>query len=119
MKMKTILIDRTKWLRGQDNGTLLNDEGKMCCLGFLCHQLRISKKNLLNIGMPDELSENFTLPEWLRVEGNSNSDVAFAARRNDSTTIEDVQREREIKKIFKKHGLIAKFFGLKKNVSNN
>lgn len=31
-----LVIDRSKWVRGPNgHSCLLNDDGKMCCLGFL------------------------------------------------------------------------------------
>ena len=39
--MKKLTIDRQRWVRGRNksygNSGLLNEKGRMCCLGFWCH----------------------------------------------------------------------------------
>ena len=41
--IKEFKVIRAKWLRGSDS-ELLDENGKMCCLGFVCSQLGISKE---------------------------------------------------------------------------
>ena len=53
-EIRTVVIDRAKWRTGMSskNATgigeteLLNDEGYMCCLGFICKAHKVGVKNL-------------------------------------------------------------------------
>ena len=58
--MKTIVIDRSKWIRALPNKEggffgeteLLNEHGNMCCLGFICNQTGTSRDKLLGLASP-------------------------------------------------------------------
>jgi hypothetical protein len=51
-----IVIDRALWMRGSpDNSRLLNDEGKMCCLGFLGRACGFTEEELGYAVSPSEL----------------------------------------------------------------
>lgn len=65
-KAKVLVIDRRKWRRGGDGvmcmlndkfgGTaLLNDRGKMCCLGFDAKACGVPRSIILKEGMPDDV----------------------------------------------------------------
>lgn len=53
-----LTIDRDKWARGGNNGAaaLLNDDGNMCCLGFLAIELGLSAAQIKNVG---DFSDDF------------------------------------------------------------
>lgn len=53
-KIKQVVVDYRKWLKGDDNGYLL-DHGKMCCLGFECIARGISKDAILGCLMPSDI----------------------------------------------------------------
>ena len=43
---------------GQDkNSKLLNSRGKMCCLGFMCEQLGVSRDAMVGAGYPNTLCD--------------------------------------------------------------
>lgn len=119
--MKTVTIDRSKWVRNisEDvvvkNGnllisktaavlgdtSLLNDNGNMCCLGFICHQAGVPKTLLNNQGFPDAL-EHKRMPKYL-VEGGCNTDVTTQAASINDTFMDGKTRERKLKALFKDH----------------
>jgi hypothetical protein len=109
--MDTLIIDRSKWLRGTGAGALLNGGGKMCCLGFECKRLGLEDDVILDIDMPDELMDkdaDLELPEWLS-ETHPESDVYIAAQINDRKGLIEEEREQKITKIFAAHDIEVKF----------
>jgi hypothetical protein len=45
------IIDRTKWLRGERDSKLLrSDDGKQCCIGQVCSQLKVDDSRLRDVG---------------------------------------------------------------------
>jgi hypothetical protein len=61
-----VVIDRSKWRTGlySKNRTgkspvrLLNQEGFMCCLGFICKAAGVSEDNLLNVDAPGDFNSS-------------------------------------------------------------
>ena len=53
--IKKLVLDKVRWARG-DTPTiqLLNDAGKMCCLGYCLGQEGMPARYLLNVGEPEE-----------------------------------------------------------------
>jgi hypothetical protein len=118
--MKTITIERSKWLRGNESDSMLLDkEGKMCCLGFYLSQCRVPKKDLLTVSTPGCFADKKELPpqaKWLIgrspvLLNQNSSDGADLMDINDAT--EDISseehRETEIKRIFKQHNIVVDF----------
>ncbi len=60
-------IKRSKWLRGRYGSRLLNDEGEMCCLGFLCKTYGLDDSSIRNVTIPRNIVnvESSKLPAWL------------------------------------------------------
>ena len=66
-----LIINRARWRTGgmEDDSTgksytaLLNDKGYMCCLGFRCEQMGIPKKDLLGLSSPEDLSDDWDIPD--------------------------------------------------------
>ena len=111
MKMKEIVIRRRMWGRGTPGGSLRRvDTGKQCCLGFVCRALGVPRKVIADVAMPYGIADDYCarLPKWL-LSSTHTSDVVKAANINDGRDITDVERERRITAIFKKHGLRAVF----------
>ena len=51
-----LIIDRTKWLRGEDDSYLLRSrDNKMCCLGFYCLACGILEEDIIGKAEPVEL----------------------------------------------------------------
>jgi len=111
--LKTIIINRKRWARGNQGGYLLNAQsGKMCCLGFCAKSFGISTENIIGINMPKNITslQKDKLPKWLLL-GYGPVDVEELAFINDESTFSDEEREEKIKKIFKKHKINVKFVG--------
>lgn len=65
MEKKKIIIDKSKWRTGEygeyqtgaGSTYLLNPEGYMCCLGFICNQMGAPENDLRKCGEPSDLHE--------------------------------------------------------------
>ena len=72
--MKELVIDRKKWVRGGSGGKygdseLLNDLGRMCCLGFYCKSFyEFSDDAMLNVGMPVDLNSDLDGDWWYQAQ---------------------------------------------------
>lgn len=110
-----LVIDRKKWLRGDcqmfedDPESVLRDGGgRMCCLGFYLKS--VGGKSITGIYEPMGLNKIPKDAEWLvnrgefkDIEGNSKEcDKLICV--NDDGPLSENRREREIAKLFKKHG---------------
>lgn len=123
--VKKFVIERDRWLRGdEENSRLLRpSDGKMCCLGFYGLACGLSEERILDVGEPCELSRAF--PDWL-VENvpndwnarypdepellTHNTGAASSLMSdNDSTEIDDSERERRITETFAFHGVEVEF----------
>jgi hypothetical protein len=117
MKMKKFTVRRSKWARGSEGGDakLLNAQGNMCCLGFAsCQISRIPKKKLLHACTPEEVFRGGSfLTDIQRDDGEvsicDNTLTNAAIEINDSLTLTDEDREKQLKALFRKHGVIVKF----------
>lgn len=121
--MKTITIDRSKWRRGGDkqenagDTALLNEQGFMCCLGFICLAEGFTVEEILKAGEPcdinisvwDEATQERAqnLLEFENDEDNyptvlTKEIVVRAIRVNDSEDdrVGDPEREAALKEIF-------------------
>ena len=83
--MKKVVVDRSRWryggghlLKSFNNLTtrLLDEKGKMCCLGFTCQQVMDDGPPLLGACTPEALGE---VIEGLTGQGINNGDVYIAA----------------------------------------
>lgn len=106
---KVCTIDTNKWCRGGMNGRsqLLNNEGNMCCLGFLANQCGISKKYLEGKSYPCNLCQQMigNIPllnqknkyhDWCQTE------LSMALTEvNDNNMITDIDRKSELTQLFK------------------
>lgn len=101
---KTIVIDRKYW--GQ--GSLRNNRGLRCCLGFVCEAFGVSPKETINEGLPENSFNTPIkyLPRWLL----DSDDVLKAARINDSNKI-DYIKEKMLTRIFLRHNIKLVFRG--------
>jgi hypothetical protein len=128
-KIKTLIIDRKTWARGNiSTSSLLNEENMKCCLGFAAEQIcHASKKEILNMSTPGDVPRVFRRGlSWLidnynynnnnnnNNNNNFSSDIAMDLMKiNDdgSPTSDKANKSREskIKRRFAKHGIIVKF----------
>lgn len=132
--MTRIEISRARWGRGQSTGSALKrvDDGKMCCLGFVCLAAGIPEENLEGMGYPHSLflRETYTavpfdhtskpvegplycqsIPDMLRpfIIGEftafyRSSLTTDLAQANDDPTLIDSKREARLIEIAAEHG---------------
>lgn len=110
--MKTITIDRKKWLRGQDESGRTNklwDKSRKagCCLGHVIHQTsKLSWKKLDGEYDPQCVMKKDSLLTYMFDGGVENNDLALEAMEiNDNHFINDKLREKRLIKLFEKHNI--------------
>lgn len=125
---KKLVITRPEWARGSRPGTdgnyLLDNEGKMCCLGFAGKQLcNLPDERLLDSGTPAHLGDAFCNGlSWLLEEVESeageptgsledSADCQHLMDVNDASSTSDAEKEAEIIKTFALHGVDVTFEG--------
>jgi hypothetical protein len=118
--MKQLVIDRSRWLRGNpDDSCLLDRNGKMCCLGFYLKSCGAADVELLEAGSPACLTHHPRPAKWLVVnvarddlheatQLDSNRCTALM-QVNDSVEWTDENREREIAHLFHRQGIEVEF----------
>lgn len=120
MKKDYLIINRAKWRTGgaynynktgKGHTALLNKQGYMCCLGFRCHQMGIPEKDLLGLSSPEELANNWTIPDLITYDGDDTSFTLKAIRINDDANCFQPEREKRIKKHFATIGVTVEFKG--------
>lgn len=110
--MKQFTIIEEKWARGQRNGNcnLLNDNGNMCCLGFLC----ISEGAVVNVGegLPRHVGNlpGHLLPLLEKSENDPTVSLEWAiAKINDDSEISDNARKEKLAPLFSEIGFEARY----------
>ena len=120
-----VLIDRSKWRTGQfsNNKTgigytnLVNHEGYMCCLGFICKAAGVSYNHLLGVSTPEDLSydarKGTNLRELLSVHDTSKNSLRTksAMQINDFQATTPAEKEKELLELFKDSDFELEFFG--------
>jgi len=118
MEKDYLIIDRTKWRTGCFNETrtglgttqLLNKEGFMCCLGFRCLQMGIPKQHLMDVSMPCNLSDNWTIPDLLNLDGYNSDFCDRATNINDNSSSTE-SKEVDLIDLFSEKGITVEFKG--------
>ena len=105
-----ITIEREKWLRGTGEGMLLDPkQKKMCCVGFFALALGYSKKEIEGHGQLSELSqEKLEGMRWCK-SARDKSDLVKLYGANDTLQTSDAQKEKSIKRLFKRHKVEVDF----------
>lgn len=123
--MKTLVIDKSKWLRGGNLGItgswLLEPDctddfgeetvgtGMMCCLGFYCRDQGLTEDDIRGYAAPSDLDVD-TDPIDALVELGVDTDICEELMEvNDDDLITDEKRQRELRKLFKKIGVKVSF----------
>lgn len=124
---KQLVIDRSIWLHGEGEKGLAGGAGsslfrpadqKMCCLGIYLHTVcGMPKEVLKHVPLPAALDENeITRPEesnWTDKplqplipydDAQIDTVAESLAELNDSDTIDEDYREKEVARLFKKYG---------------
>lgn len=141
-----LVIDRNTWLRGgfernQGYSCLRDEQGRKCCLGFYLEACGFSQTQITGSGSPHDVfsflgprtaARRNWKPRWLLRKDNKgvvfddSSDCSTLMNVNDNVHIEDptsleilseADREKQIKKIFAKHGVTVTFVGPKADAS--
>ena len=116
--IKTYEIDRSKWVCGGGKYAsrlgsthMLNDIGRMCCLGQICKAEGVAYGALLGQKNPDTVaSKSNNVPEFLYCEGMT--DLTYrAVGLNDDTGLTQKEREKRLKALFKAHDIKLTFKG--------
>ncbi len=93
-------------------GSLADSRGKMCCLGFVGQACGITKKDMRGLKMPHNLEDVTKMQEaypWLFRDGVGSNSAYILATINDSTSLTLAEKRKQIKAIFKKHGVDVVF----------
>ncbi len=106
-----LIIKRSKWLRGEPSNSWLIREGdnKQCCLGFLGQACKIPKEQLLGNPSPEHTFKKYWPAGLINRDGENSKICWNLMRTNDSKRLKDPQREKSLKKQFKKIGINVKF----------
>lgn len=116
-----LIIDRTKWLRGEGEGKSFlfrPEDEKMCCLGFYGLACGLSQEELSGIKNPGAPGIIEKFPDWLiqlkparrwfdQVSEACGSLIII----NDKEGIFEKDREKQIQVIFAKNGVEVEFIG--------
>lgn len=130
MTIKEFTVDVSKWSRGGKTGpsnspsSLLNEDGFMCCLGFLGAACGIKEAQMNNLASPEDLDEDERnlMPTALLYDNLSyevqdnriyeivNSMICDALINiNDNESIDDEARMKYLKENFAEIGIEVKF----------
>ena len=125
LPIEKLTINRKRWLRGQKDSVLRNEEGLMCCLGFYCLLKKFKISDIFNRSAPEEVLKrtrvdviNKTTKLGRLLIDNDNEEGKIINNNevcndlmicNDNTDISDKQRERRITQLFKKINVEVKF----------
>jgi len=114
--MKKLVIDRKRWNRGRGGSSLLNNQGKMCCLGFLAKSFGHSEEDILNVTIPSGI-ENANLNKWHGLLQKSSVESQNCVTNtcnhlmeiNDNFRMTSSYRENRLKELFKKCNIDVEF----------
>lgn len=115
---REFVVRRSKWLRGLSSREtwLLDDAGRMCCLGFVAEQCGVATSALLHVDAPVCVtpSESRKLePALLKSCGDGDSRhtalTCDAIGINDDPSLSDPRREAKLAALFAKHGYRLRF----------
>lgn len=111
--MQKLIIDRSKWLRGDEKGTsylLRSSDNKMCCLGFLCIALGAKEEDIRQVEMPDQMDRSIKIPDYLNHPFRTIGKFPrSAADLNDDRSIYDKERERKLIALFAEQNIQLEF----------
>lgn len=126
-RITELVIDRSRWLRGQGpDSMLLDSRGRMCCLGFACVEAGVEADRLLHAGSPEDVGSShdlLTVPVLSRVKESDDEDGGVHRRVvdtalsqeaigiNDDEEMEDTAREVALAELFAREGIAVTFVG--------
>jgi hypothetical protein len=105
------IVDRKTWFRGQGprDSRLLKEGGERCCIGFVGQQCGIKNEDLMGEHVVHQVPERHKFPRWMTIVVHvglqlEDSDIYQAYKTNDNLKITDVEREAQLKDIFRRNG---------------
>lgn len=118
--MQKFTIVKSKWKNGsyrkaeRGSASLLNNQGYMCCLGFITNQCGVDNSELLHVPDPEELREELhvKIPFLIKTEGPDafNSDLAKdAIAINDEPSYSEEVRIALLTDLFRKYDIELEF----------
>jgi len=133
--MKKFTISKSTWRRGGEKQhhiqygkvALLNEKGFMCCLGFICEQSGVDKKDLLNCAEPNEIPLDCGEQVKFLVCSNEEEDEDYegnivstpyltdtqlteeAIAINDNPALSDEERIEQLTELFESEGIVLEF----------
>jgi len=111
--MEKLTIYRSKWARAggrKGSSSLLNIDGNMCCLGFMCQAQGV--KHMAGKGNPADVWEQLPSDSWMIEADGRRSysrDSNHAMHANDRTDTSDAEKEKTIAEIFYRNGVALAF----------
>ena len=105
--MHTVVINRKKWLRGEQNSKLRKPNGKKCCIGFLATALGATNRQITNISTLEEICGSNK--RYIDFNMNYSYPLAEAYDTNDDSSINDTVREKKLRTIGKQMGVRFQF----------
>ncbi len=119
-KVRTLVIDRTKWLRGDlrpifgdDVYSRLRDQnGRMCCLGFYLKACGARGLTSDSAYAPSDLARLPAEAAWLKHPEDECEDgpAEKLISANDFSGRNEADREKKIAKLFREHGGVTVTF---------
>lgn len=104
---REFVVDRRTWSRGGTGCFLLNNDGTMCCLGFVCTQSGVPSDKIVGRGMPNGVCDPMIRQKITFLLGETWVDRAAFV--NDAPEISDAEREQTLIELFGQHGIILRF----------
>lgn len=107
---KSFTVDRATWLRGSV-GSLLEDDGRRCCVGFLAKEMGYSDDEMRSMPVLGDVTRTeLGLPPELRTCNWSSGDGDIYGA-NDDDALSDTDREAKLTELFAGIGVEVKFVG--------
>lgn len=103
--LEPLVIDRQLW----GKGTLLHNDGRMCCLGHLSAACGISNERMAGKGYP--LQDWLEVPSWAREVSRSAGGAGEVAALINDSTLPAYERETKLIALFAEHGIALSFIG--------
>jgi hypothetical protein len=112
----SFVVERSKWLRGSPPGVLMDDDEKMCCLGFYAKACGFKDEDIRNVPAPYSLVYQDKY-EWKTkllvsdpISGRGSSEFCKdAINTNDVEGLSDSERESDLTDTFNKIGITLTF----------
>jgi len=107
-------VNRKTWYRGESlDSVLLRHDGTKCCLGFLALKLGYRREQIEGVSEPVELVYTYSnrWPRGLVDKGRHTQICTGIIQTNDSESLTERERERELTRLFKLAGVAVEFYG--------